>query len=121
MRKLVTVPRRVIVNDQSLPAHILEYHAEHFRALLDKPARGAFTMPALGRLSLTTAIGASDGWIGATLTGPIERVITVPPMNPGGRRLIGLVEYGTRVEPNYPFVVELEVAYCEWQLISVSC
>ena len=78
-------------------------------------------MPAAGRLCLTTVPGASDGWVGALLTGPTERTVTVPGMNPGGRHLIGWVEYGTRVEPKYPFVVVLEVAYCEWQPIAISC
>jgi hypothetical protein len=121
MRGTSSAPRRrVLINDESSRWQP-QYPTAYFQELLARPAQGAFTMPAAGRLRLTTVPGASDGWVGARLTGPTERVVTVPPMNPGGRHFIGVVEYDTRVEPNYPFVVELEVAYCEWQPIAVSC
>ena len=95
MRGHITIPRRIHIRKDSVwrdPSSL--YPITHFRELLDNPAQGAFIMPADGRLCLTTVPGASDGWLGARLTGPTERTVTVPPMNPGGRHLIGWVEYG---------------------------
>lgn len=92
-----------------------------FRALIDQPAKGTFTMPATARLYVYAPRGHFENAPSATITMPdgSSDVLTTQRMNPGERTVLGQTpfERGTVVTPATSLLVQIQSGY-DWLTIA---